>query len=51
MSVGDVKGFRRRLKQLERKGHMPVRSHLTVAESIAKNREIAARVYKPAKKK
>jgi len=51
MSVGDVKGFRRRLKTLEQKGHTPKRSHRSVSESIDHNRAVAARAAKSAKKK
>jgi hypothetical protein len=46
MSVGDVRGFRRRLKQLERLGHTPKRSHRSVSESIEHNRRIAAKMAK-----
>lgn len=52
MSVGDVKGFRRRFKVLENKGHAPKRSHISVSESIARARLAAAREgIKGAKKK
>lgn len=50
MSVGDVKGSRRRFKQREKLGHTPKRSGLSVSESIARNKEIALRQAKVKKK-
>jgi hypothetical protein len=51
MSVGDVKGFRRRMKVLAILGHAPKPSGLSVSESIAREREAAARAAKSAVKK
>lgn len=49
MSVGDIKGFRRRLKIAERAGHAPRRDRgATVQESIARNRAVAQRMAKAA---
>jgi len=50
MSVGDIKGSRRRIKQLRAVGHFPKRAGLTVAESIVRNRAQAARMLKAARK-
>lgn len=44
MSVGDVKGYRRRLKQAKARGHAPRKSYSTVAASIAQARAMAARL-------
>lgn len=43
MSVGDIKGARRRFKDRQKKGHAPKKSGLNVAQSIARHRAIAAR--------
>jgi hypothetical protein len=51
MSVGDVKGYRRRLKQMRNAGHAPKRSGLSVAASIDRNRRIALSMARVAKKK
>lgn len=51
MSVGDIKGFRRRLKQAERAGHGSRRSGASVQESIARNRATAMRQAAASKKK
>ena len=52
MSVGDVKGFRRRMKVLEAKGHTPKRTHISVADSIARQKAAADRLAgRSAKKK
>lgn len=48
MSVGDVKGYRRRLKILRRMGHAPKKTELSVAGAIDRNRRIAARMAKAA---
>lgn len=46
MSVGDVKGSRRRFKIRQIQGHAPKPSGLSVAQSIARNREVALRMAK-----
>lgn len=51
MSVGDNKGARRRIKILQRKGHYPKKSGLSVSESIARAKETALRMQKAAGKK
>lgn len=51
MSVGDVKGFRRRLKMLRHLGHLPKPSSQSVAESVAKERAYAAKLAAKGKKK
>lgn len=51
MSVGDIKGARRRFKQLERKGHAPRRTGRSVQEMIENNRRIAQRAAKTMAKK
>lgn len=51
MAVGDVKGARRRIRALQRKGHAPVKSGLSVSESISRQKEIAARARKAMKSK
>lgn len=51
MSVGDIKGFRRRLKVLEVKGHMPKRASVSVAVSVQRERERAMKAAKIRRKK
>lgn len=48
MSVGDIKGSRRRMKILRALGHFPPKRGLSVSESIDRNRRIAARMAKSA---
>lgn len=43
MSVGDIKGFKRRLKTLQKSGHAPRKQGRSVSESIEYNRRQAAR--------
>lgn len=50
MSVGDVKGSRRRFKQRQQLGHAARPARLSVGEAIAKNRAAAARADKAKKK-
>lgn len=38
MSVGDVRGFKRRLRLLEQRGHAPKRAGLSLGESIARQK-------------
>lgn len=51
MSVGDIKGARRKAKQRERDGHAPRKQGLSVAQSIERNRAIAKRMAQVGKKK
>lgn len=51
MSVGDVKGYRRRQKILRQAGELPKKSGLSVSASIERNRRIALNQQKAAKKK
>lgn len=46
MSVGDIRGFRRRQKQAAARGHMPKRSYVTISDAISQNRAMAARLAK-----
>lgn len=46
MSVGDIKGSRRRIKILKAEGHFPKKHGLSVSEMIIRNRTIAARMAK-----
>lgn len=46
MSVGDIKGSRRRIKILKAKGHYPVAHNYSIAEAITRNRIVAARMAK-----
>lgn len=48
MSVGDIKGSRRRANILKAKGHFPPRRGLSVSEYIERNRAIAMRAAKSA---
>lgn len=50
MSIGDIKGSRRRAKILKAKGHFPPKRGLSVSEYIERNRAIAQRAMKAAKK-
>lgn len=50
MSVGDIKGARRRIKVLKQKGHFPRPASGSIAQSIAKAKELAARMAKAARK-
>lgn len=50
MSVGDIKGFRRRQKQARARGHLPKRSYSTISESISRGRALTARLAKIGKK-
>lgn len=50
MSVGDVKGSRRRFKALVAKGHAPRPAGRSVAHSIEREKAKAARIAKAAKK-
>lgn len=51
MSVGDVKGFRRRLKVLKHKGHLPKPSGISIQDAVAREKAIAAAAAKRGKKK
>ena len=51
MSVGDIKGYRRRFKARQIAGHAPRPAGRSVAESIERNRITAARMAKAAQKK
>jgi hypothetical protein len=51
MSAGDVKGFRRRLKVLEKLGYAPKRSNRTVSESVEHNRRLVAKAEGKTKKR
>lgn len=51
MSVGDIKGSRRRFKILTRKGQAPKRPGHSTSEAIARERAFAARQAKSAAKK
>mgnify|MGYP007089694368 CR=1 FL=1 len=42
MSVGDIKGSRRRFKQLRREGHAPRAAGVSVSVSIERARKLAA---------
>lgn len=44
MSVGDMKGSRRRIKRLKSDGNFPKASGLSVSQSIDRNRETARRM-------
>lgn len=46
MSVGDIKGARRRTKLLKRKGHYPKVPGLSVQALIQRNKDVAARAAK-----
>ena len=46
MSVGDIKGSRRRFKVQQTKGHAPRGHAKSVADSITYNRLAAARIAK-----
>ena len=50
MSVGDVKGFRRRLKVLKHKGHLPKPASGSVQESVAREKAAALAAAKRKKK-
>jgi hypothetical protein len=50
MSVGDIKGARRRFKQRQRKGEAPKKQGLSTTQLIERNRRIAANQAKTAKK-
>lgn len=51
MSVGDIKGYRRRFKIRQINGHAPRPAGRSVAQSIERNRIIAARMAKAAGQK
>lgn len=51
MSVGDIKGYRRRIRAFQKLGHFPRKSGRSVGESIEYNRRIAAKAAKASKKK
>lgn len=50
MSVGDRKGWIRRYRALERKGHTPRKTALDTASLIERNRRIAAKAAASKKK-
>lgn len=43
MSIGDIKGARRRFKKRQQLGHAPKPNGLSIAQSIERNREVARR--------
>ena len=51
MSVGDIRGYRRRWAEDERRGWHPKRVHLTVQQSIDRERVRAAEQAKVKRKK
>jgi len=51
MSVGDIKGARRRFREAQRNGHAPRPKGRSVADMIEKNRALAARAAKAAMKR
>ena len=48
MSVGDVKGSRRRFKVAQQQGHAPRAKGRSVSESVARERALAQRLAKVA---
>lgn len=46
MSVGDIKGYRRRVKLLKRAGHFPKAPGMSVQALIQRGKDLAARAAK-----